>query len=78
MTRMCQVNHGEVWDATAFSAGTVYRMIKHLVAAGLVTPATRPTLTSDDERRRYYRLTPQGRAVAQAEPLSLPPHRSVP
>jgi len=42
-------------------------MIKHLVAAGLVTPAARPTSPGDDERRRYYRLTPQGRAVAQAE-----------
>ncbi len=60
--------HGyAIMDATALSAGTVYRMIKHLVAAGLVTPAARPTSTSDDERRRYYRLTPPGRAVAQAE-----------
>jgi len=60
--------HGyAIMDATALSAGTVYRMIKHLVAAGLVTPATRPTSTSDDERRRYYRLTPWGRVVAQAE-----------
>ncbi len=59
--------HGyAIMDATALSAGTVYRMIKHLVAAGLVTPAMRPTSTSDDERRRYDRLTPQGRAVAQA------------
>ncbi len=60
--------HGyAIMAATALSAGTVYRMIKHLVAAGLVTPAARPTSTSDDERRRYYRLTPPGRAVAQAE-----------
>jgi len=60
--------HGyAIMDATALSAGTVYRMIKHLVAAGLVTPAARPTSPGDDERRRYYRLTPWGRAVAQAE-----------
>ncbi len=55
--------HGyAIMDATALSAGTVYRMIKHLV-----TPAARPTSPGDDERRRYYRLTPLGRAMAQAE-----------
>ncbi len=60
--------HGyAIMDATALNAGTVYRMIKHLVAAGLITPAARLTSTSDDERRRYDRLTPQGRVVAQAE-----------
>jgi len=60
--------HGyAVMDATALNAGTVYRAIKRLVAAGLVAPAARPTPPSDDERRRYYRLTPRGRAVAQAE-----------
>jgi len=60
--------HGyAVMDATALNAGTVYRAIKRFVAAGLVAPAARPTPPSDDERRRYYRLTPRGRAVAQAE-----------
>jgi len=60
--------HGyAIMDATALNAGTVYRMIKHLVAAGLITPPPRLTSTSDDERRRYDRLTPQGRVVAQAE-----------
>ncbi len=60
--------HGyAVMDAPALNAGAVYRTITHLVAAGLVTPDARPTPTSDDERRRYYRLTSRGRAVAQAE-----------
>ncbi len=60
--------HGyAIMDATALSAGTIYRAIKRLVAAGLVAPDVRPPSPNDDERRRYYRLTPQGRAVAQAE-----------
>jgi len=28
---------------------------------------SRPTESEDDERRRYYRMTPQGRQVASAE-----------
>ncbi len=60
--------HGyAIMDATALNAGTVYRMIKHLVAAGLVALVARPTSANDDARRRYHRLTPRGRAMAQAE-----------
>ena len=48
------------------SAGTLYRSIQRMVEAGLITETrTRPEF--DDERRRYYRITPLGRAVAEAE-----------
>jgi DNA-binding PadR family transcriptional regulator len=49
-------------------AGTLYRSIQRMLEQGLVAESrTRPAEELDDERRRYYRLTPFGRAVAQAE-----------
>jgi len=61
--------HGyAIMRATDLDAGTVYRAIKRLCATGLVVASDeRTTLENDDERRRYYGLTPWGRAVAQAE-----------
>ena len=48
--------------------GTLYGSIKRMIAAGLIEESDeRPA--SDDERRRYYRLTPFGRKVAAAESL---------
>ena len=48
------------------SAGTLYRSIQRMVESGLITEIrTRPEF--DDERRRYYRITPMGKAVAEAE-----------
>jgi DNA-binding PadR family transcriptional regulator len=50
------------------STGTLYGIIKRLLADGLIVERrARPTDANDDERRRYYRLTPQGREVAAAE-----------
>jgi len=50
------------------SAGTLYRSIQRMQEQGLITePRQRPTREHDDERRRYYRLTPFGTAVARAE-----------
>ena len=47
------------------STGTLYGIIKRLLGDGLIAELhSRP---ADDERRRYYRLTPQGRQVAAAE-----------
>jgi DNA-binding PadR family transcriptional regulator len=49
-------------------AGTLYASIKRLVTDGLIEEtAERPDPALDDERRRYYRLTGRGRAVAVAE-----------
>lgn len=48
--------------------GNLYRVIKRLLADGLVAEADRrPAPDSDDERRRYYRLTPLGARVVTAE-----------
>jgi len=50
------------------NTGTLYAIIKRLLAEGLIVePKNRPRAEDDDQRRRYYRLTPQGRAVAAAE-----------
>src|ERR1700710_3078454 len=50
------------------SAGTLYRSIQRMLELGLIVETkTRPAPELDDERRRYYRITPAGRATAQAE-----------
>lgn len=50
------------------SAGTLYRTVHRLLEQGLIVELReRPAPEDDDERRRYYRLTPLGRAVAIAE-----------
>ena len=51
-------------------AGTLYRSIQRMVDQGYVAELTireRPAADEDDARRRYYRLTPFGRSVAEAE-----------
>ncbi len=47
--------------------GNLYRVIKRLLAAGLVAEAPPPGDHSDDDRRRYYRLTAAGARVLDAE-----------
>src|ERR1039458_10389625 len=48
--------------------GTLYRSIQNLLSAGWIEEAgERPDPTIDDERRRYYRLTRQGRDAASVE-----------
>jgi DNA-binding PadR family transcriptional regulator len=50
------------------SAGTLYRSIHRMLDDGLVEELrSRPAPELDDERRRYYRITPFGTAVARAE-----------
>src|SRR5262245_17105361 len=52
----------------SLSTGTLYGILKRLLADGLIVERrSRPAAHEDDERRRYYRLTPQGRDVAEAE-----------
>lgn len=49
------------------SAGTLYRSIARMVEQGLITEVAKRRSMADDERRRYYRITPFGTAVARAE-----------
>src|SRR5918999_4815981 len=50
------------------SAGTLYRSIQRMLEQGLIAETTkRPAAPSDDSRRRYYRITSFGTAVARAE-----------
>jgi DNA-binding PadR family transcriptional regulator len=50
------------------SAGTLYRSIQRMLDQDLIEEIhQRPAPEMDDERRRYYRITPFGAAVAGAE-----------
>jgi DNA-binding PadR family transcriptional regulator len=49
------------------SAGTLYRSIARMVEQGLIAEVVKRRAVADDQRRRYYRLTPFGTAVARAE-----------
>jgi DNA-binding PadR family transcriptional regulator len=50
------------------SAGTLYRSIQRMLEQGLLVELReRPAPEQDDERRRYYRITAFGSAVARAE-----------
>jgi DNA-binding PadR family transcriptional regulator len=55
-------------DELQMEPGTLYRAIHRMLKDGwVVESARRPAADLDDERRRYYRLTPLGRRVASAE-----------
>ena len=55
-------------DRVVLSTGTLYGIIKRLLAESLIVESPRrPPAALDDERRRYYRLTDFGRRVAIAE-----------
>src|ERR1043165_4314444 len=50
------------------SAGTLYRSIQRMLEQGLIVETRdRPAPEEDDERRRYYRITPDGSAAVRAE-----------
>ena len=49
------------------SAGTLYRSVARMVEQNLITEVTKRRAGEDDTRRRYYRLTAFGSAVARAE-----------
>ncbi|MGH9161882.1 MAG: PadR family transcriptional regulator [Vicinamibacteraceae bacterium] len=54
------------------STGTLYGIVKRLLADGLIDETRRrPAASMDDQRRRYYRLTAFGREVALAETARL-------
>ena len=53
--------------AVRLSAGALYRTIARLLEQDLIVESAKRGAASGDPRRRYYRLTPLGRAVTQAE-----------
>ena len=55
-------------DARAMGPATLYTIVRRFLESGIIAEsARRPDPALDDERRRYYRLTDAGRAVARAE-----------
>jgi DNA-binding PadR family transcriptional regulator len=53
-------------------SGALYGSIDKMLEQGLIEESgERPDAHLDDERRRYYRLTPLGRRAAQAETVRL-------
>jgi len=59
------IKHTE--GAIELEAGNLYRTIRRLETDGLVDESPGAATDGDDERRRYYRLTPFGRRVLAAE-----------
>jgi DNA-binding PadR family transcriptional regulator len=61
------------------TASTLYAAIRRLLEAGMIdeidqprrAPAGPPRPPNEDERRRYYRMTPYGREIAQLEAARL-------
>lgn len=72
-TRDCH-GYGIIQDVEArtngalrLSPGTLYRTIQRLLEQGLIDEPRMTRSQKEDPRRRYYRITPFGTAVAQAE-----------
>jgi DNA-binding PadR family transcriptional regulator len=64
MTEVTRITDG----AVRLGPGAVYTTIRRLLDDGLIEESDeRPDPEVDDERRRYYRLTNAGRAVAASE-----------
>jgi DNA-binding PadR family transcriptional regulator len=58
--------------AVKLRTGTLYTALARMLKQALIEETDeRPDPEADDERRRYYRLTPFGRAVAKAEAARL-------
>jgi DNA-binding PadR family transcriptional regulator len=63
MRRVAELSDG----AVRLGPGTLYGTINRLVADGLIEETTDRVVRGDGERRRYYQLTGNGRAVALDE-----------
>jgi DNA-binding PadR family transcriptional regulator len=68
MREVTRTTHGQMH----LGSGTLYRSIRQLLDAHLITEVDeRVDPTLNDERRRYYRLTVLGEQVVRAESLRL-------
>ncbi|HJQ42000.1 MAG TPA: PadR family transcriptional regulator [Jatrophihabitantaceae bacterium] len=63
MAKVAELSDG----AVRMGAGTMYGTLGRLVADQLVVETTDAKARDDNERRRYYELTPLGRDVAVVE-----------
>jgi DNA-binding PadR family transcriptional regulator len=63
MRRVDELSDG----AVRMGPGTLYGTLNRLVDTGLIEETTHRSPRGDNERRRYYQLTPQGRLVAVDE-----------
>lgn len=57
--------------AVRMGPGTLYGTLKRLLDQGLVEETDERPAADDDERRRYYRLTPSGRESVRSETARL-------
>ena len=53
--------------AVTLHPGSLYRALARLLEDALILEVEARPSSGDDERRRYYQITPLGRAVARAE-----------
>lgn len=65
--RIMQDVNGRAGSTPLLHAGTLYRALARLLEQALIEELDERPTGRDDERRRYYRLTDRGRAVAVAE-----------
>jgi DNA-binding PadR family transcriptional regulator len=63
MRRVAELSDG----AVRMGPGTLYGTLNRLVQDGLIEETTDTAGRDENERRRYYRLSSSGRAVALAE-----------
>src|SRR5678815_827334 len=64
LQEVTQLTDGEL----ELEPGTLYRALHRMLKDGWIAESSRrPAADLDDERRKYYRLTPLGRRVASAE-----------
>jgi DNA-binding PadR family transcriptional regulator len=63
MGRVAELSDG----AVRMGPGTLYGTLNRLVDDGLIVETTDRVARDDNERRRYYELTPTGRTAALAE-----------
>jgi DNA-binding PadR family transcriptional regulator len=62
----------EAHDGTVrLELGSLYRVLARLTASGLIADDARDAGEGQEAKRRYYRLTPLGRRVAEAETVRL-------
>lgn len=57
--------------AVRLAPGNLYPVLDRLIEARLIREAERKRRPDGDSRRRYYRITPFGRRVAEAEAARL-------